>query len=74
MEFKGKTEGDLVLYVLELQQTLDECNLKQEKESEWFDDLKARLERTSDGRGTELSLGTSYNVDYVQTEANRRGT
>jgi len=38
------TQKQLYLYTLYLEEELEGCNLKQEKELQWFNDLKEKLQ------------------------------
>ena len=39
-----RTESDIVRYIILLEETLEECNLKQEKELQWFKELQENLD------------------------------
>lgn len=43
--FAGTTTKELALYAIYLEKELDKCNLKQEKELQWFKDLQERLDK-----------------------------
>jgi len=42
-DFTGSTQKDLALWTLHLQEQLELCNLKQEKELQWFHDMQEKL-------------------------------
>ena len=42
--FAGNTTRDLALHAIYLENELEKCNLKQEKELEWFKTMQERLD------------------------------
>lgn len=43
-DFRGSTQKALLLHDFYLQEQLDRCNLKLDKLSQWYKDLKAKIE------------------------------